>query len=45
MINPAWSRTAAPERLGSQAVELPGDHAPFLGRPAELAEVILSVSL
>jgi hypothetical protein len=44
-INPAWSRTAAPERLGSQAVELPGDHAPFLGRPAELAEVILSVSL
>jgi pimeloyl-ACP methyl ester carboxylesterase len=45
IVNPAWSRAAAPERLGSKAVELPGDHSPFLGRPAELAEVILSVSL
>ena len=44
-LNPAWSRAAALERLGSPAIELPGDHSPFLGRPGELAEMLLSVSL
>jgi hypothetical protein len=44
-VNPVWSQAAAHERLGSDAVELPGDHSPFLGRPGELAEVILSLSL
>ena len=39
-INPLWARTAAPERLGCEAVELPGDHSPFLARPAELAEAL-----
>jgi pimeloyl-ACP methyl ester carboxylesterase len=42
-INPLWSRIAAPERLGCEAVEFPGGHSPFLGRPAELAEALLSV--
>jgi pimeloyl-ACP methyl ester carboxylesterase len=45
VINPAWSRAAALDRLGSKAVELPGGHSPFLARPGELAEVLLSVSL
>jgi pimeloyl-ACP methyl ester carboxylesterase len=44
-INPEWSRRAARARLGANTVELPGDHSPFLGRPGELAEVLLSVSL
>jgi pimeloyl-ACP methyl ester carboxylesterase len=45
VINPGWSRMAARERLGASTVELPGDHSPFLGRPAELAEALVSVSL
>ena len=45
VIDPAWSRTAAPERLGSDAVEVPGGHSPFLCRPAELAEALVSVGL
>ena len=45
IVNPEWSRTAARDRLGANTVELPGGHSPFLGRPAELAEVLLSVSL
>ena len=44
-VNPQWSRSAALERLGSGAVELPGGHSPMLSRPAELAEALLSVSL
>jgi pimeloyl-ACP methyl ester carboxylesterase len=44
-VNPAWSRRAARERLGASTVELPGGHSPFLGRPAELAEALVSVSL
>jgi pimeloyl-ACP methyl ester carboxylesterase len=38
--NPAWSRTAARERLGVEAIELDGGHSPFLTRPAELAHTI-----
>ena len=41
IVNPEWSRTAARDRLGANTVELPGGHSPFLGRPAELAEVLL----
>jgi hypothetical protein len=44
-LNPGWSRTAALGRLGASTVELPGGHSPFLGRPAELAEALVSVSL
>jgi pimeloyl-ACP methyl ester carboxylesterase len=44
-VNPHWSRSAALERLGSGAVELPGGHSPMLSRPAELAEALVSVSL
>jgi pimeloyl-ACP methyl ester carboxylesterase len=45
VVNPGWSQTAARERLGASIVELPGGHSPFLGRPAELAEALVSVSL
>ncbi len=39
-INADWVRRAARERLGVEAVEMPGGHSPFLTRPAELAGVI-----
>ena len=35
-----WSRRSARERLGVEAIELPGGHSPFLARPAELAAVL-----
>lgn len=40
MVDPAWSRRVAAERLGAQVVELPGGHSPFYSRPSELAEVL-----
>ncbi len=43
-INPAWVRAAARERLGSEAIELPGAHSPFLTRPRELAQVLDSLA-
>lgn len=39
-VAPAWSRRAARERLGVEALELPGGHSPFLSRPAELAALL-----
>ena len=36
-VDPDWSRRVARERLGVEAIELPGGHSPFLSRPAELA--------
>jgi pimeloyl-ACP methyl ester carboxylesterase len=40
IVTPGWSRRAARDRLGVEAVELPGDHSPFLSRPAELAALL-----
>jgi len=43
--NPDWARRAARERLGVDAIELPGsDHSPFLSRPAELADLLISLA-
>jgi pimeloyl-ACP methyl ester carboxylesterase len=43
--NPDWARRAARERLGVEAVELRGsDHSPFLNRPAELADLLISLA-
>lgn len=43
--NPDWARQAARERLGVEPVELAGsDHSPFLSRPAELADLLVSVA-
>jgi pimeloyl-ACP methyl ester carboxylesterase len=39
-INPDWVRSAAIDRLGVTAVELPGGHSPFLSRARELANVL-----
>jgi pimeloyl-ACP methyl ester carboxylesterase len=39
-VRPAWSRRAAPERLGVEPFELDGGHALFLSHPAELAELL-----
>ncbi len=39
-VRPAWSRRVARERLGVEAVELEGGHAPFLSHPAELADTL-----
>jgi pimeloyl-ACP methyl ester carboxylesterase len=42
-VSPEWSRRTAHERLGIEPVELPGAHSPFLSRPIELAELLLSL--
>lgn len=39
VIDDGWARSHAPDRL----VELPGDHSPFLARPAELAGLLLGL--
>ena len=39
-IRPEWSRRMSQEQLGVEAIELDGGHAPFLSRPAELADVL-----
>ncbi len=41
IIRPDWSRRAAHERLGVNAVELPGSHSPMLSRPEAVADVLL----
>lgn len=41
-IRPEWSRRAARERLGVEAIELPGGHCPHISRPAALADVLAS---
>jgi pimeloyl-ACP methyl ester carboxylesterase len=40
-ISPDWSRRVARERLGVEAIELPGGHCPYLSRPLQLAEVLI----
>jgi pimeloyl-ACP methyl ester carboxylesterase len=41
---PAWARRAARERLGVEPIEIPAGHCPFLSRPKQLAEALLTVS-
>jgi len=38
IIDADWARAAVPD-----PVELPGDHCPFLARPAELADLLVSL--
>jgi pimeloyl-ACP methyl ester carboxylesterase len=42
-IDPEWSRRAARERLGVDAIEIDGGHSPFLARPAELAALLMAL--
>jgi hypothetical protein len=39
VIDADWARAEAPRR--AELVELPGDHSPFLARPAELADLLI----
>jgi pimeloyl-ACP methyl ester carboxylesterase len=42
-ISPEWSRRTARERLGVEAIELPGGHCPYLSRPSQLAGILSRV--
>jgi pimeloyl-ACP methyl ester carboxylesterase len=42
-ISPDWSRRTARERLRVEAIELPGGHSPYLSRPLQLADTLLSL--
>jgi pimeloyl-ACP methyl ester carboxylesterase len=41
VVDPAWSRRVARDRLGVEPIELPGGHSPFLARPAAVAAVLM----
>jgi len=43
-IAPVWARRVARERLGVEAIELPGGHSPMLSRPRHLAEVLAQLA-
>lgn len=40
LVNPAWSKRVARDRLNAQLVEFPSSHSPFWSRPGELATVL-----
>jgi pimeloyl-ACP methyl ester carboxylesterase len=39
----AESQRAIAERIGATVHTLPGDHSPFLSRPAELAAILTAI--
>lgn len=39
-VDPEWQHQAATERLGADIVEMDAGHAPYVCRPADLAEVL-----
>jgi pimeloyl-ACP methyl ester carboxylesterase len=44
VIQPAWSRRIASDRLHAQVIELPGGHCPHVSRPALLAEALIATT-
>jgi thioesterase domain-containing protein len=44
VVNPDWVRRAARVRFGTEAVQLPGDHSPFVGRPVELVDLLVAAA-
>ncbi|MBX9599631.1 MAG: alpha/beta hydrolase [Bryobacteraceae bacterium] len=42
-INPAWWERAARERLGVEPLRMEAGHAPFVSRPAELAQLLSGI--
>jgi alpha-beta hydrolase superfamily lysophospholipase len=42
VVGAEWGRQAFRDRFHVQAMELPGDHSPFLSRPADLVDLLLS---
>ncbi len=45
VINPAWSRRAAPSVLGVRPIEIDGGHSPFLAIPAALAQIFNDLAI
>jgi pimeloyl-ACP methyl ester carboxylesterase len=43
-VDQDFSRWIARQRLGVEAIELPGSHSPFLSRPGELADILVSLN-
>ena len=43
-ISPAWSRWVARNRLGVEAIEMPGGHSPMMSRPAALADLLVHIA-
>ena len=43
-INPAWWENAARERLGVEPIRIRAGHAPYVSRPAELAEMLVGLA-
>jgi len=43
VIDGDWAARAVPARLGIQPVTVPGDHSPFLSRPAALADLLTPI--
>src|SRR5205823_5601792 len=41
-VSAEWARWAARNRLGTEALELPGGHSPMLARPAEVANLLVA---
>jgi pimeloyl-ACP methyl ester carboxylesterase len=44
VINPAWSRRAAPAVLGVKPIEIDAGHSPFLAQPSVLARLLDEVA-
>lgn len=42
-VGAEWARRAARERLGTEAIEMPGGHMPMIGHPDELTEILVSL--
>jgi hypothetical protein len=42
--NQEYDRLVTGPRLGVEPIELPGDHSPFLSRPAALADVLAGLA-
>ncbi|GAA3437906.1 alpha/beta fold hydrolase [Kutzneria kofuensis] len=42
-VSQAWAERTARERLGAEVTWIDGSHSPFLARPDELADVLVSV--
>ena len=45
VVGPEFARVTCKERLGIEALEMPGDHSPFLAAPARLADLLVEVAL
>lgn len=44
IMNPGWCRREVPRSLGVRPIELRGGHSPFLSRPAELVDALLTIA-